>query len=189
MINGLPILFLFIMLPITIVLLVLWAITYWKSKRHIPGIILLVFWKYFFILIALVYFLEWSLKPVILTTKDIYGTFVIDKDKFAGKQADWQYENIRFKITEKEEMIFQTRIYKDNWKTEKVKVSFSTGYYYLNLKEYCNRRLIIHSDSTNHHIIQNNPTLYRKNFSRFYYVFESEKYGNVFFKKGKWNQH
>lgn len=176
------------MLPITVVLLVIWAITYWKSKRHLPGIILLVFWKYFFVLIALAYFLEWSFKPVILTNKDIYGTYVIDRDKFPGKQADWQYENIRFKLTENDEMIFQTRIYKDNWKTEKVKISFSTGYYDFDLEEYCNRNLIVHSDSTNNHIIRDNPTLYRNSFGHFYYVFESEKYGNVFFKKQKWKQ-
>ena len=178
--------FFLVMIPLTIVLLVIWLITYWKTKRHIAGIILAGFWGLFIVLIAFAVFLEWFSKPMIVTNKDIYGTYVIDRDKFPGKQADWQYENIRFKLTENDEMIFQTRVYKDNWKTEKVKISFSTGYYDLDLEEYCNRNLIIHSDSNNNHIIRDNPTMYRKNLNRFYYVFESEKYGNVFFKKGKW---
>ena len=76
----------------------------------------------------------------------------------------------------------------EGWKKEKIKVSYSSGYYDLDKQEYCNRKLRIHSDSRNHHIIRDNPTLYRKYFNKFYYVFESEKFGNVFFKKGTWNE-
>jgi len=125
---------------------------------------------------------------MILTQQDIYGTYVIDKDRFPGKQADWQYENFRFKITDHNELIFESLIYDNKWKADTVKVSYSSGYYDEDKKEYCNQKLRVHSDSTSHHIIRDNPTLYRQNFSGFYYVFESEKFGNVFFKKGQWEK-
>jgi len=45
--------------------------------------------------------------------------------------------------------------------------------------------LRIHRSAEMHHIIEEEPTLYRNVWS-FYYVFKSQKFGNVFFKKGKW---
>lgn len=125
---------------------------------------------------------------MIVTQKDIYGTYVIDKDKYPGEQANWQYKNFKFEITEDNKMIFQSHIYDNYWKQEIVDVSYAPGYFDFNKNEYCNQRIRIHSNRNNHHIIRNNPTLYRKSFNRFYYVFESEKFGNVFFKKGTWEK-
>jgi len=48
-----------------------------------------------------------------------------------------------------------------------------------------NPRIVITMNRTPHHILKETPTLYRKVWS-FYYVFESEKFGNMFFKKGDW---
>ncbi|QRR00195.1 hypothetical protein [Dyadobacter sandarakinus] len=36
-----------------------------------------------------------------------------------------------------------------------------------------------------HHILMDNPTTYRETWS-FYLVFDSPKFGNVFFTKGDW---
>ena len=148
--------------------------------------LLLAIWGLFILGTGLLWIAEPYFRPMILTQEDIYGTYIIDKDKFPGKQANWQYDNFRFKIMPDNKMIFESRVYKDNWKSEIVDVSYSSGYFDIDKEQYCNKKIRIHSDSTNHHIIRDNPTLYRKNFNRFYYVFESEKFGNVFFKKGKW---
>jgi hypothetical protein len=181
--KGFIILLFLLMLPTTIVLLLAWLVTYLKWKKHTPFFILLTFWGLFIFGTGLLWLIEPYLKPMILTQKDIIGNYVIDKDKFPGKQADWQYENFKFTITENQELIFKSRIYNRVWKSDTVKISYSSGYFDLEKEEYCNKKIRIHSDSTNHHIISDNPTLYRQSFGRFYYVFKSEKFGNVFFKK------
>jgi len=66
---------------------------------------------------------------MILTQQDIYGDYIIDWDKFPGKQADWQYDNFKFSITENDQLIFKARIYDNVWKFDTVKVSYSSGYY------------------------------------------------------------
>jgi len=184
--KGIVILFYTIMIPSTVILLITWGITYWKFKKHTAGKILLIFWGLFIIGTALLFITEPYFRPAILTNEDICGTYIIDKDKFPGKQADWQYENFRFNITKENSLIFESRVYDNIWKSEVVEISFSSGYYDSDKEEYCNRKIRIHSDSTNNHIIRDNPTLYRLMFNDFYYVFESEKFGNMFFKKGKW---
>ena len=170
------------LIPMTIIFIIIWAI--FRKKIIIKSIG--VIWGIFTILILLAFVVEKKMQPIVISNSDICGEYIIDRTKFEGKQAEWQYENFRYKITESEELIFESKIYGNKWKSEKVKVSYSSGYYDENKKEYCNRKIRIHSDSTTHHIIKDNPTLFRKSFN-FYYVFKSEKFGNVFFKKGKWN--
>jgi hypothetical protein len=184
--KGIAILFYIIMLPTTGILILTWIVTYIKWKKHTAFFVLLSIWGLFTFLTGLLWFSAPYFRPMILTQKDITGNYIIDRDKFPGKQADWQYENFRFSITDNNELIFESRIYDNKWKADTVKVSYSSGYYDIDRKEYCNRKLRVHSDSTNHHIIRDNPTLYRQSFNDFYYVFESIKFGNVFFKKGQW---
>ncbi|MCU0327698.1 MAG: hypothetical protein MUE53_01800 [Chitinophagales bacterium] len=183
--KGIAILFYVIMLPTSGMLLLTWLATYLKWKKHIALYVLMGFWGFFLCLIGLIWITEPILKPSILTQKDLIGNYVIDKSKFPGKQADWQYENFKFTITEDDLLIFKSKIYDTIWKIDTVKISYSSGYYDLDKREYCNKKIRIHSDSTNHHIIRDNPTLYRLTLGDFYYVFESEKFGNVFFRKEK----
>jgi hypothetical protein len=184
--KGIVLFFYLFMLPITVLLLLIWGVTYLKSKKHFALYILIAVWAIFILGIGLLWITEPYFKPMILTQNDIYGTYVIDKDEFSGKQADWQYDNFKFTITKNDELIFKTLIHDNKWKSETVKVSYSSGYFDLDKNEYCNRKIRIHSDSLNNHIIRDNPTLYRKSFKKFYYVFKSKKFGNVFFKKGDW---
>ncbi len=184
--KGIVIIFYLIMLPTTGILLLTWIVTYIVWKRHTPIFVLFALWGLFIFGIGILWFAEPYFKPMILTQKDIIGNYVIDTDKFPGTQADWQYENFKFTITENKKLIFKSRIYDNVWKSDTVTISYSTGYYDLDMKEYCNRNLRVHSDSASHHIIRDNPTLYRQSFGRFYYVFKSEKFGNVFFRKKKW---
>ena len=185
--KGIALFFYLLLLPATGILLLTWVITYIKWKKHTAFFVLLAIWGLFISLTGLIWFLQPYLEPKILTQKDIIGNYVIDKDKFPGKQADWQYKNFRFEITSNKELIFKSRIYDTVWKSDTVKISYSSGYYDLDKEEYCNKKIRIHSDSTSHHILKDNPTLYRQSFGRFYYVFKSEKFGNVFFKKGEWS--
>ncbi len=186
--KGIIILFYIVMLPLTVFFLLAWIVTYIKWKKHTALFILIGIWGLVILGTGLLWISEPLLRPMVLTQQDIYGTYVIDKDKFPGKQAEWQYDNFRFKITPENKMIFESRVSKDYWKSETVDVSYSSGYFDLDKEQYCNRKIRIHSDSTNHHIIRDNPTLYRKRFNQFYYVFKSEKFGNVFFKKGEWKE-
>lgn len=169
------------LIPLTIIFIIIWRIS--KKKIIIKSIGIV--WGIFMFLILLAITIGKIMQPIIIKNSDIYGEYIIDKTKFGGRQAEWQYENFRYKITKNEELIFESRVYGNKWKTEKLKVSYSSGYYDDDKKNYCNRKIRIHSDSTNNHIIQDNPTLYRKSFN-FYYVFKSKKFGNIFFKKGKW---
>lgn len=186
--KGIAILFYVIMLPASGILLLTWILTYIKWKKHYALFILLSIWTLFILGTGLLWITESYFKPMIVTQQDIYGTYVIDTEKFPGKQADWQYENFRFTITQNNELIFESHIYDNKWRADTVKVSYSSGYFDLDKNEYCNRKIRIHSDSTSHHIIRDNPTLYRESFNSFYYVFESEKFGNVFFRKGQWKE-
>jgi len=81
-----------IMLLTTGVLLLTWILTYIGWKKHTVFCILLAIWGFFILVIGLSWFSEPYSRPMILTQKDIVGNYVIDKDKFPGKQADWQYE-------------------------------------------------------------------------------------------------
>lgn len=109
--------------------------------------------------------------------KDLYGEYVIDRHIFRGKQADWQYNHYRFELTEKGEILFHITDKSRIIKTEVCQISFIENYRHPRLK-------ITVTDST-YHVIDGIPTLY-VNGSDFYYVFESSRYGNMFFTKGKW---
>ncbi len=112
-----------------------------------------------------------------LNRNDIYGEYIIDRSRFGGSQADWQYDHFRFKLTTENKLVFI--------ETEKDKILRISKVDFNFLDVYKQPRINLHTDSTRHHIIQGNPTLYRTIWS-YYYVFYSPKFGNVFFKKGKW---
>jgi hypothetical protein len=108
---------------------------------------------------------------------DIYGEYVIDRTKFPGREADWQYNHFRFEITKDNRFVFHQTENENVVKTWQGSVEF--------LPDYKLPRIILTVDSPQHHIIEDCPTLYRTTWS-FYYVFHSPKFGNVFFRKEKW---
>ena len=110
--------------------------------------------------------------------EDLYGNYIIDRDKCSGKQADWQYNHYRFIITEDNKIFFYITEKENIIKTIEGKVEFTeNGSYSPHIK--------LQLEEPKFHILQENPTLYREIWS-FYYVFESDKYKNVFFTKGNW---
>lgn len=113
-----------------------------------------------------------------ISREDIYGEYIIDRSKFSGPQADWQYNHFRFVITPTDSFYFYETEGKKILKTHRGTVHF--------LEVYNRPRIVIEMDRSSHHIIESEPTLYRNTWD-FNYVFKSPKFKNVFFKKGEWD--
>ena len=132
-----------------------------------------------FLLLLLLYFYRFCFhEKMTVDEDDIYGTYVINTKKCPGKQADWQYKHFRFEIKKDDCLYFY--IYDDAGdlkKTIKKPIIFNTG--------YTSSQIDMQPKENDFHILKNNPTLYREVWS-FYYVFESQKFGNMFFSKKKW---
>ncbi|WEK20719.1 MAG: hypothetical protein P0Y49_06155 [Candidatus Pedobacter colombiensis] len=113
----------------------------------------------------------------VLKKKDFYGEYVINRSFFQGKQADWQYDNFHFEIKEDDSIY----LYVTHKNTPVKTFSGSVR----TVKNYRSERLAINMQLPSHHIMECNPTIYRDTWS-FYLVFNSPKFGNLFFKKGTW---
>ena len=163
----------FIVFPLTLFLSILWIFT--RKKIFIK--VIAVVW---ISIISLVIFA--SVMNILFSNKnierdDLYGDYIIDRSKFPGKQADWQYSHFRFRITKENKFTFYLTEGNKITKTHTGTVSF--------LESYARPRLVLHVNTPIYHIIADNPTLYYTG-SSFYYVFNSPKFGNVFFVKGEW---
>jgi len=164
----------FLILPITIILLIIWAIT----QKRIFGKILGYFYLIIFGFAILGSLVNYFTSPKILTKNDYYGEYIIKRNFFKGQQTDWQYNHFRFEIKENDSIYFHFTEDEKILKTIRGKIS--------TVKPYNSERLIIKMDSS-FHILETNPTIYREPFD-FYLVFKSDKFNNVFFEKGKWKQ-
>ena len=162
-----------ILIGSSLLLMLIWII----SKKEIFGRILGIIWLTFLSLMILLWFISFLNSKTELNQNDIYGDYVIDKTMFKGKQADWQYEHFKFTITKNNKMFFYIMENGKIVKTISGNIEFK--------KYYKSPRLVLNFKEPKFHILQQNPTLYRKNWS-YYYVFESTKYGNMFFKKTNW---
>ena len=170
---GFNLLFIFVLAPVTLVFLVIWLI----SRKIIFGKTLGLIWLIVFGMIFLLETFHFFTAKKELTREDIYGSYIIDRTKYPGRQADWQYDHYRFEITKDNKFIFH--------QTEGSRINKSCNGTVKFLEAYIEPRIEIKVDSTGYHIINDKPTLYRTTWS-FYYVFHSPKFGNVFFKKGTW---
>lgn len=117
------------------------------------------------------------LKKKELKKKDYYGEYVIDRSFFRGKQADWQYNTFRFEIKDNDSIYFYFT--DENRILETYKGHIETT------APFSSERLILNMEDTVCHVLTTNPTTYRNTWD-FYLVFESPKFKNMFFKKGKW---
>ena len=172
---GFNVILIYVVIPLTII----FGIAGILSKNRIFVVTISLAWLIIMGLVLFVFIVRFFTEPKKLKKEDIYGEYVIDRDKYPGFQADWQYNNYRFEITKNNKFVFYEtdkeivkRIYKGN-------ISFT--------ESYVAPRIKLQVDSPRNHIIENEPTLYRRAFS-FYYVFKSPKFGNVFFKKGYWRR-
>jgi hypothetical protein len=111
--------------------------------------------------------------PIRLTKNDIIGDYHIDTKIFTGANAKWQYNRYKFTITPTDSIYFYVTNKDTVINTYKKRLVYSSGPPDL---------WKVHSDTTTHHVIKYPPTLYRGH-KKFYYVFKSDHYGNMFFRK------
>ena len=166
-------LLLIFLLLLTAILLIPWHI----SKKKIYGNIIKYTWIGVFCLILLSVILGNLTAKKVLTKEDYYGSYIVDRDFFTGKQADWQYENFRFEIKENDKIYFYLLA------NGKIKETYHGNI--STISPYGSERLIIKMNEPNIHILKTNPTIYRSSWN-FYLVFNSEKFNNMYFKKGEW---
>ncbi len=128
----------------------------------------------FFFLLGIIFNLIYSKTEV--TNDDYYGTYIIDRTKFKGKNADWQYNHYRFEITKNNEILLYSTDQNRILKIYKRKIEFVGGSASPHLR-------IINKNPK--FILESEPTLYRNPWN-FYLVFKTKPYSNMFFKKGSW---
>ncbi|MBW2961848.1 hypothetical protein [Mesonia aestuariivivens] len=172
---GFNLFFIFILVPLTGILLIAWLL----SRKLFIGKILGFIWLGIFGLVLLSGIIQWLTSKTELDKDDYYGEYVINRDYFKGKQTDWQYNHFRFEITDKDSILFYVT------ENEKILETYRGTIRTTDPRNYRSARLIIKMDKPTYHILTSNPTTYRSAWD-FYLVFKSPKFNNVFFKKGKW---
>lgn len=172
---GFNFLFTLILVPLTGILLFSWFLNGQKILLKLIAFI----WSIVLGLIIFVKIAEWFSQKITLKKGDFYGDYVIDRSKFTGKQADWQYENFRFTIKENDSIYFYV--------TEKQKILsiYKGTIETTNINPKLSQRLRLKMTPITHHVVSDNPTIYRSKHN-FYLVFCSPIFKNVFFKKGIW---
>ena len=162
-------------IPLTIILLVFGLITKKTFFFKFLGFV-------YFAIFALILFagiFRFFTKKKVLEKNDYYGEYIVKRNFFKGEQSDWQYDHFRFEITKNDEMLFHVTEGQKILETYKGRVQTTKRH------NHRSARLIIDMDDPVHHIVSDNPTTYR-NVWDFYLVFNSPKFYNVFFEKGKW---
>ena len=144
------------------------------SKNKTVLKILAVLWGLIILLFIIADFKAHFDRPLRLTKDATIGNYRIDKNFYPGTNADWQYDHFRFTITPTDSIYFFVTNKDNKVKVFKDKIKYSDGPPVL---------WTIKGDST-YHVIRHPPTLYRGR-NKFYYVFRSDKYGNMFFRKQK----
>ena len=170
---GFNLFFIFILVPLTGILLIVGRLT----KKRLIGKMLGFIWLGIFGLVFLSGIIQWLNSKTELEKEDYHGEYIINRDYFEGEQTDWQYEHFRFEITEEDSLFFYV--------TDKEKILKTFRGTIKTTAPYRSARLIIEMDEPIHHILSSNPTTYRSAWD-FYLVFESQKFHNLFFEKGKW---
>lgn len=170
---GFNLFFIFILVPLTGILLIAGLIT----KKRLIGKMLGFIWLGIFGLVFLSGIIQWLNSKTELEKEDYHGEYIINRDYFEGEQTDWQYEHFRFEITEEDSLFFYV--------TDREKILKTFRGTIKTTAPYRSARLMIEMDEPTHHILSSNPTTYRSAWD-FYLVFESPKFHNLFFEKGKW---
>jgi amino acid transporter len=173
------ILVLLVILPIFTVLTVtslIYLFKYTKSKNKVFIRKIFNLWVVPVILVISFLILHYFNGPIPLTKERIIGYYNIDTSFYSGKNATWQKEHYRFQITKDDKFILYERLSDGSEKQFINKVNWVASPTY-------KWSIIINNP---HHIIEPMPTLHRTmNNRRFYYVFKSTKFGNMFFRKVK----
>ncbi|NQX56931.1 hypothetical protein HQN86_25155 [Pedobacter panaciterrae] len=170
---GFNLLIILILLPLTIILLTGWLIT----RKVIYGKTLGLIWLAIFGLYILTLVMHTLTKKKLLKKDDFYGHYIINKSFFPGKDADWQYDSFQFEIKENDSLYFYIM--------DAGKIVNTISGTIKTVKPYQSQRLILNVRQPRSHLIDSIPTIYRDSWN-FYLVFHSPKFGNMYYKKGKW---
>jgi len=170
---GFTLFCIFILFPLLALLFILWLISPKKIFIKTIGWIFIVV----FSLIVVSGITRTLTAKKVLSKDDYYGTYVIDRDIIPGKQADWQYDHFRFEIKDNDSIYFYV--------TDKDRILQTYKGKIVTVKSYESERLAVHMPLRSHHVLRTNPTIYRSAWG-FTLVFNSPKFGNMFFKKGNY---
>jgi len=154
---GFNLFFIFILVPLTGILLISWLL----SRKLIVGKILGIIWFGVFGLMFLSGVTRWLTAKTELDKRDYYGKYVINRNYFKGEQSDWQYNHFRFEITKEDSIFFYTTDKEKILNTYRGKIRTTTP--------YSSARLIIEMEQPTHHILKSNPTIYRSAWSFYAY--------------------
>jgi hypothetical protein len=146
------ILFIFLL---TIILLIIWAIT----RKKIFGKILRYIWLGLFGLFCFGAVIKLLTDQKELDKKDYYGEYIVNRDYFHGRQSDWQYDNFRFEIKDNDSIYFYVT------DKEKILKTYRGTIKTTDPSQYSSERLIINMEQPTHHIMTSNPTTYRSAWS------------------------
>lgn len=167
--------FICIILPVSLILLLIAGIT----NKKIYAQVVLYGWIFMIFMSILGEISRPLFQKIVLEKSDFYGEYIIDRNYFSGKQTDWQYNNFRFEIKENDSIYFYVtdgkiinKIYKGKFSTRKT---------------FSSERPKFEISFPNHHILTTNPTVYREIWD-FILVFNSPKFKNMYFRKGKWKK-
>ena len=116
---------------------------------------------YFWIFIFVIGFFEDEIRTIYRLKKlhrdDFIGEFVIDRKCFAGKQADWQYDNFRFEIKKNDSIYFYVTNKERLIKTYRGTITTT--------KPYSSEILKVKMEQPTNHIMSSNPGIYRGKWS------------------------
>lgn len=150
--------------------LVIYAIAKQSWK---PLLVVAVLWGLTILLFFTATIADHFRTPIRLEKADIIGEYRIDTNFFSGTNAKWQYDHYRFTITPTDSIIFYVTNKDTIIKSVQEKIMYADGPPAL---------WKVQSDTTIYHVVRYPPTLYRGH-KKFYYVFKSNYYGNMFFRK------
>ncbi len=160
--------------PILILTTIGLLIYFFASKKKIALKILGAIWGLIILVFISVVISDYYRAPIKLTKSEIIGDYHIDTNFFTGTNAKWQYEHYKFTITPTDSIYFFVTNKDTIKKIFKGKLKYSSGSPDLWSIQF----------DTTYHVIKYPPTLYRGH-NKFYYVFKSDIYGNMFFRKVK----
>lgn len=180
---GSGLLFVFVLVPLFLLSLLVSGIVILISgkgrRRSAARTILLMYavgFGLFMLTIISLVVVNQVLSPMKVDRGDVVGTYKVDRDMFAGQQADWQYEHFSLQITKQDTVILRSLGANGTWHEFKRPITPIQGAHsYL-------WRFPSEEDTTQHHVLTSTPSLYRQRWS-FYYVFRSPRFGNMFFRK------
>lgn len=173
---GFNLFLIFILLPVTVAFLI--AELFSRKGSFLKSLGWM--WLAVFALVIFSFTVQWFTSITELEKEDYYGEYTVCRSCYPGKQADWQYDHFRFEIRENDSIYFHV--------TDKERIVQTYRGSIRTTKAHISERLIVEMERPGYHILTSDPTVYRGH-KKFYLVFRSPKFGNVFFRKGSWKPH